>query len=113
MLLPHSNTDELVEYALLPLHHTHYIPRYLDIFMQDGLSQFIHMFKVLAEKNYQPVLTDRSLLSIKHSQGRIYRLLENITCSNKLQLRIIRIVLLLFKKLNCNNYQFLYRLMIG
>lgn len=108
-----NGDDALVEYALLPLHHAHYIPCFLDIFMQDGLSQFIHMFKVLAEKNYQPELTERSLLSIQHSQGRIYRLLENITWSNKLQLRVIRILLLLFKKLNCKNYKFLYRLMIG
>ena len=105
--------DELVEYALLPLHHAKYIPCFLDIFMEDGLQQFIHMFKVLAEKNYQPILTERSLLSIQHSQGRIYRLLENITWSKKLQLRVIRLLLLLFKKLNCKNYKFLYRLMIG
>lgn len=105
--------DELVEYALLPLHHAKYIPCFLDIFMQDGLLHFIHMFKVLAEKNYQPELTERSLLSIQHSQGRIYRLLENIIWSKKLQLRVIRLLLLLFKKLNCKNYKFLYRLMIG
>ena len=105
--------DELVEYALLPLHHTFCFPCFLDIFMQDGLPQFIHMFKVLAEKNYQPELTERSLLSIQHSPGRIYRLLENITWSKKLQLRVIRLLLLLFKKLNCKNYNLLFRLMIG
>lgn len=108
-----NGDDALLEYGLLQLHHARYIPQFMDIFMEDGLQQFIHMFKVLAEKNYQPILTERSLLSIQHSQGRIYRLLENITWSSKLQLRVIRLLLLLFKKLNCKNYKFLYRLMIG
>lgn len=105
--------DELVEYALLPLHHVHYLPVFMDIFMQDGLSQFIHMFKELANKRYRPSLTDRSLLSIQHTQGRIYRLLERNTWCHRQQLRLLRVVLLLFKKLHCKNYQFLYRLMIG
>ena len=105
--------DKLVEYALLPLHHAHYLPTFMDIFMQDGLQQFIHMFKELSKKAYRPTLTDRSLLSIQHTEGRIYRLLENITWCHKMQLRIIRLTLLLFKKLNCKNYKFLYRLMIG
>lgn len=105
--------DELVEYALLPLHHAHYLPMFLDLFMQDGLNVFIHCFKEMAAKNYRLNLTDRSLLSIKHTEGRIYRLLERNTWCHRLQLRLLRVALLLFKKLHRKNYQFLYRLMVG
>jgi hypothetical protein len=105
--------DELVEYALLPLHHAHYLPMFLDLFMEDGLPQFIHMLKELAKKRYRPTLTDRSLLSIQHTEGRIYRLLERNTWYHRQQLRLLRVALLLFKKLHCKNYQFLYRLMVG
>lgn len=105
--------DELVEYALLPLHHAHYLPIFMDFFMEDGLQQFIHMFKELSKKAYRPTLTDRSLLSIQHTEGRIYRLLERNTWCHRMQLRLLRIALLLFKKLHCKNYQFLYRLMVG
>lgn len=105
--------DELVEYALLPLHHAHYIHCFLDIFMQDGLPQFIHMFKVLAEKNYQPMLTERSLLSIQHSKGRIYRMIENINHLNKKRLKIMRLILLLFEKYNLKQYRLLYKYMVG
>ena len=105
--------DQLVEFALLPLHHIHFLPSFLDIFMEDGLSQFIHMFKVLDAKNYQSVLTDRTLLSIQYSRGRIYRMLENITRLNKIRLKIMRLVLLLFKKSNCKQYKLLYKYMVG
>ena len=108
-----NGDDELVEYALLPLHHAHYLPIFMDIFMEDGLPQFIHMFKVIAFKNYHLNLTDRSLLFIQHTKGRIYRLLERNTWCHRLQLRMLRVALLLFKKLHCKNYKFLYRLMIG
>ena len=105
--------DELVEYGLLQLHHARYIPQFKDIFMQDGLQQFIHMFKELSKKAYCPALTERSLLSIQHTEGRIYRLLERNTWCHRMQLRLLRVALLLFKKLHCKNYQFLYRLMVG
>jgi hypothetical protein len=82
-------------------------------FMEDGLQQFIHMFKELSKKAYCPALTDRSLLSILHTEGRIYRLLERNTWCHRMQLRLLRVALLLFKKLHCKNYQLLYRLMIG
>lgn len=108
-----NGDDELVEYALLPLHHAHYLPIFMDICMEDGLSQFIHMFKVMASKNYHLHLTNRSLLSIQHTKGRIYRLLERNTWCHRMQLRLLRVALLLFKKLHCKNYQFLYRLMVG
>lgn len=105
--------DALVEYALLPLHHIHYIPIFMDIFMKDGLPQFIHMFKVMAQKDYRLTLTDRSLLFIKHSKGRIYRFLEKNTLLNRISLKVMRIVLLLFYKINCDQYNLLYKYMIG
>ena len=105
--------DNLVEYGLLPLHHAHYLPMFLDLFMEDGLNIFIHCFKEIAAKNYHLNLTDRSLLSIQHTEGRIYRLLERNTGCHRQQLRLLRVALLLFKKLHCKNYKFLYRLMIG
>ena len=108
-----NGDDELLEYALLPLHHIYYLPIFLNVFMEDGIPQFIHMFKVLAEKNYKPLLTDRSLLSIQHSQGRIFRMLENITPLNKIRLKIMRLILLLFKKSNCKQYKLLYKYMVG
>ena len=108
-----TGDDELVEYALLPLHHAHYLPKFMDLFMEDGLRQFIHLLKELAKKHYQPTLTDRSLLSIQHTEGRIYRLLERNTWYHRMQLRLLRVVLLLFKKLHCKNYPFIYRLMVG
>ena len=69
--------------------------------------------KEMASKNYRLNLTDRSLLSIQHTDGRIYRLLERNTWCHRMQLRMLRVALLLFKKLHCKNYQFLYRLMVG
>ena len=105
--------DNLVEYALLPLHHVRYLPMFKDIFMEDGLNIFIHRFKEMASKRYRLNLTNRSLLSIQHTDGRIYRLLECNTWSHRQQLRLLRVALLLFKKLHCKNYQLLYRLMVG
>jgi hypothetical protein len=105
--------DNLVEYALLPLHHVRYLPIFKELFMEDGLNIFIHCFKEMAAKNYRLNLTDRSLLSIQHTEGRIYRLLERNTWCHRMQLRLLRVVLLLFKKLHCKNYQFLYHLMVG
>ena len=105
--------DELVSYSLLPLHHTKYLPMFIDIFMEDGLPQFIHMFKELANNDYCLSLTERSLQSIQHTQGRIYRLLERNTWCHRQQLHLLRVVLLLFKKLQCKNYKFLYQMMVG
>ena len=81
--------------------------------MEDGLNIFIHCFKEMDSKNYRLKLTDRSLLYIQHTEGRIYRLLERNTWCHRQQLRLLRVALLLFKKLHCKNYQFLYRLMVG
>ena len=105
--------DELVEYGLLPLHHARYLPMFMDIFMEDGLQQFIHMLKVLSAKRYQIELTDRTLLSIQHTKGHIYRLFERNTRCHRVQLCLLRLVLLLFKKIQCKNYRLLYRLMVG
>ena len=105
--------DNLVENALLPLHHVKYIPTFKEIFLEDGLSQFIHLLKVMSDKNYKLNLTDRTLLSIKHTEGRIYRLLENLNFFNRMRLRFMRIYLLLFKKLNCKNYSLLYKYLVG
>lgn len=108
-----TGDDNLIEYSLLPLHHAHYLPKFMDFFMEDGLNIFIHFFKEMAAKNYHLNLTDRSMLSIQHTEGRIYRLLERNTWYHRQQLRLLRVALLLFKKLHCQNYQFLYRLMVG
>lgn len=105
--------DNLVEYALLPLHHVKYIPMFKDLFLEDGLLQFIHLFKVMSKNNCRLHLTDRTLLSINHTEGKIYRLIENLNFINRMRLRFMRIFLLLFKKLNCKNYSLLYKYLVG
>ena len=105
--------DNLVEYALLPLHHVKFLPKFKDLFLEDGLNQFIKLFKVMSKKNYKLSLTDRTLLSIKSTKGKIYRLLENLNFISRLRLRFMRIFLLLFKKLNCKNYSLLYKYLVG
>ena len=108
-----NGDDNLVEYALLPLHHIKFINKFKDIFLEDGLPQFIHLFKEMSKKNYRLTLTDRTLLSIKQTEGKIYRLLENFNFINRMRLRFMRIFLLLFKKLNCKNYSLLYKYLVG
>ena len=105
--------DNLVEYALLPLHHVKFLPKFKDFFLEDGLLQLIKLFKVMSKKNYKLSLTDRTLLSIKSTEGKIYRLLDNLNFINRLRLRFMRIFLLLFKKLNCKNYSLLYKYLVG
>lgn len=105
--------DNLVEYALLPLHHVKFLPKFKDFFLEDGLHQFIKLFKVMSKKNYKLSLTDRTLLSIQHSEGKIYRLIENLNFINRMRLRFMRVFLLLFKKLNCKNYSLLYKYLVG
>lgn len=105
--------DNLLEYALLPLHHVKYIPKFKDAFLKDGIRNLINLFKELSVKKYRLNLTDRTLLSINNTEGKIYRLIENLNFINRLRLRFMRIFLLLFKKLNCKNYSLLYKYLVG
>ena len=109
-----SGDDHLVEYGLLFLHHIRFIPAFASEFMQEGLRGLIHMLKVLAEKNYRWELTERSQASFREFPGRIYRILSHpqSTLTDRLFLRYVRIVALLYKRYNCTDWRYLYGLLI-
>lgn len=107
--------DNVVEYGLLPLHHIRFIPAFADMFMQDGLKDIIHMLKVFADKGYQWNLTERTLAAFEETPGRIYRVLAKpqSTFRDRLYLRYVRIVALMYGKYKWSNWEYLYGLLIS
>ena len=113
-----SNTlkgdDNLVEYGLLFLHHIRFIPFFASEFMHEGLSEFVHMLKVLSEKNYHWQLTDRSQAAFRETPGRIYRVFSHSqsTLLDRSYLRYVRIVALFYSRFKLTNWKYLYGLLI-
>lgn len=105
--------DNLVEYALLPLHHVHYVPKFTRLFMQEGLQTLIHFFKELQKKNFKLELTDRTILSLQNTDGYIYKILlkQNKSLFDKCKLIYIRFVLLFAKKFNLHLERYIYTLL--
>ena len=106
--------DNLVEYGLLQLHHIRFVPMYANLCMQEGLSEFVHMLKVLSEKNYHWQLTERSQAAFRETPGRIYRVFSHpqSTFLDRLYLRYVRIVALLYSSYGLTNWKYLYGLLI-
>ena len=107
--------DDYAEYSLLPLHHVRFIPVFAPVFMQAGLPLIVRMLKKLAEKNYHWNLTDRTQLAFSETPGRIYRVFEKNQSSvwERIYLRYVRIVVLLYSRLGLHHWQYLYGLLVN
>lgn len=107
--------DNVVEYGLLQLHHVRFIPAFVSICMEEGLSGLIHMLKALADKSYRWSLTERTQAAFRETPGRIYRVFSHpqSTLCDRLYLRYIRMVALLYSRYKWSNRKYLYRLLIG
>ena len=106
--------DNLVEYGLLFLHHIRFIPAFASEFMCEGKGKFIHMLKTLSEKNYHWQLTERTQVSFRETPGRIYRVFSHpqSTFLDRLYLRYVRVVALLYSHYGLTNWKYLYGLLI-
>jgi hypothetical protein len=106
--------DNLVEYGLLFLHHIRFIPAFASEFIHEGLDGFIHMLKVLAEKDYHWQLTERTQASFRETPGWIYRVFSHpqSTFLDRLYLRYVRVVALLYSRYGLTNWKYLYGLLI-
>ena len=107
--------DNLVEYGLLFLHHIRFIPAFASEFMYEGLAELIHMFKVLAEKDYHWQLTERTQSSFQETQGWVYRAFSSNDSGwyNRLKLRYIRLVALVYSRYKLTEWKYLYGLLIN
>lgn len=107
--------DSLVEYGLLFLHHIRFIPIFASEFIYEGLAELIHMLKVLAEKDYHWQLTERTQASFRETPGWIYRVFSSNQSSwyDRVRLRYIRFVALLYSRYKLTNWKYLYGLLIN
>lgn len=107
--------DNLVEYGLLFLHHIRFIPSFASEFMSDGLGEFIHMLKVLAEKDYRWQLTERTQASFQETPGWIYQVFSSNDSQwyDRLKLRYIRLVALVCSRYKLTEWKYLYGLLIN
>lgn len=110
-----TGDDSLIEYGMLPFHHIKMIPAFKDVFMANGVHEWVHMFKVLSERSFQWHLTDRTLAGFREQEGYLYRVFckEKLSAYDKVRLRTIRMVLLLYSKYELKKWGVLYRLMMG
>ena len=109
-----KDDDDDVEYGLLPLHEIRLIPAFAPIFMQAGLWPMIRMMKRIARNGYKWQLTERTQLAFREAPGYIYRVFSTNTCTlcDKIKLRYIRYVLLLYSHMHLTNWKYLYGLLI-
>lgn len=107
--------DNLVEYGLLQLHHIRFIPYFASIFMNDGLKDIIHMFKELDKKGYHWQLTDRTQAAFRETSGWIYQVFSYNQSKwyDRIKLRYIRILALLYSRFKWTNWKYLYGLLIS
>lgn len=107
--------DNLVEYGLLQLHHIRFIPYFASIFMNEGLKDIIHMFKELDKKGYHWQLTDRTQAAFRETPGWIYRVFSYNQSKwyDRIELRYIRIMALLYSRFKWTNWEYLYGLLIS
>lgn len=106
--------DNLVEYGLLFLHHIRFVPAFASEFMYEGLTELIHMLKVLAEKDYHWQLTERTQASFRETPGWIYRVFSYNQSKwyDRMKLRYVRMVALLYSRYKLTNWKYLYGLLI-
>lgn len=107
--------DNLVEYGLLQLHHIQFIPSMASLFIEIGKNDMIHMLKLLAAKHYRWSLTERTQAAFREAPGRIYRVFSHpkSTLSDRIYLRYVRLVVLLYSRYKITNWQYLYGLLIS
>lgn len=107
--------DNLVEYGLLFLHHIRFIPIFASEFMYEGLAELIHMLKVLAEKDYRWQLTERTQASFQETPGWIYQVFSSNDSQwyDRLKLRYIRLVALVYSRYKLTEWKYLYGLLIN
>lgn len=109
--------DNITEYGLLPLHHIRFIPTFASRFMQDGLKDMVHLLKVLTKKHYQWSWTERTQTAFREKPGHIYiyRVFSHLqsTFCDRIYLRYVRLVALLYSRFGCTNWQYLYGLLIS
>ena len=107
--------DNVVEYGLLQLHHVRFIPTFASICMKEGLPEIIHMLKALANNNYQWSLTERTQAAYRETPGRIYSVFshKHSTVFDRMFLRYVRIVVLLYSRCKFNNWKYLYSILIS
>ena len=107
--------DNTVEYGLLQLHHVRFVPVFAPIFMQQALNDLLHMFKKFSWKKYRWTLTERTLAASRETPGRIYRVFSHLqsTFCDRIYLRYVRLVALLYSRFECTNWQYLYGLLIS
>lgn len=110
----HEDDDD-VEYALLPLLETRLIPMFAPYFMQMGSWPMIRMMKRLAKNGYRWNLSERTQLQYREMYGHIYRIFSNnnSTWQNRLYLRYVRVVALMYSRFKWTNWKFLYGLLIS
>lgn len=103
--------DNLVEYGMLPLHHIRLIPTFKNVFMEDGLHIWVHMFKVLSEQKYKLNLTERTLAGFCEQNGYLYQIFckKELSISDRLRLRKIRLILLIYSRFGLKKWSFLYK----
>ena len=106
--------DNLVEYGLLFLHHIRFVPAFASEFMYEGLTELIHMLKVLAEKDYHWQLTERTQASFRETPGWIYRVFSYNQSKwyDRMKLRYVRMVALLYSRYKLTNWKYLYGLLM-
>ncbi len=109
-----TGDDNLLEYAFLQLHHVKMIPQFKNEFMEAGLNDMIHFFKVLMQKHFRLELTERTLAGYREKSGYIYRVFSNgkIRFFDKLRLCFIRVLCLMYKRFCWKNFEFLYRILV-
>lgn len=107
--------DNAIQYGLLPLHHTHFIPAFASLFIQDGLKDLVHMFKVLADKQYRWTLSEQTLSAFREAYGHIYHVFSHpqSTFCDRIYLWYVRLVALLYSRFGCTNWRYLYGLLIS
>lgn len=105
--------DSLLEYAFLQLHHIKMIPQFKNEFMAEGLNDMVHFFKMLKEKNFQLILTERSLAGFREREEYICRVFTKgkLTCFDKLRISLIRLLYLCYKQYGWKNYDLLYNIL--
>ncbi len=107
--------DRVVEYGLLPLHHIRFIPTFATEFIQYGLQDIIHMLKHLSQKRYRWQLSESTQVALREAPGRIYRVFSHNqpTLHDRMYLRYVRLVALLYSRLRLTNWHYLYGLLIS
>ena len=89
--------DDVILHGLLPLHHAILFPAYKYLFLQQGLSDLIHMFKWVSKS---PVLSKQYRDYFSSNEGFIYKFYteERHSLFSVLRYRFTRILLLVLKK---------------